>query len=322
MKKFVETHCVKTLDAATAGLIVQAASEQSFLSQLPMTYASLVLDQGKAKEFLAGVETLEKAGLKGSVAEQLDGPRAIALFASGQEDRALAFVTKRAAERGEQGLSYIDVHAAILASHGKYEDARGLYDSYAQKFGKKGQGEYRYQSKLDLIGSPAPEIAVSTWLGPGGEKTQGWKGLEDLRDSVVVLDFWQTWCGPCRAVMPSLSKLQAKLKPDEIRVVGLCYKDGNPGFDYATKKVVEKEAIAGDQYVPHVQKFMKDIALKYWVGIADDRTNSEKYKIQGIPTLVVIDPQGTVAWLTIGASPGVDLLIETVAKRLSAGHSG
>jgi hypothetical protein len=67
---------------------------------------------------------------------------------------------------------------------------------------------------------------------------------------------------------------------------------------------------------------MKDIKLSYAVGIADDRKNSTNYGIQGIPTMVMIDADGNVAWLTVGASPGVELLLETLAHKLSGGQTG
>jgi thiol-disulfide isomerase/thioredoxin len=320
-KKFAQACSNGTLTPDAAALLVKASGEKSALSQLPFTWSAEMLDSGHAKEFLASLPVLEKAGFKGPAADSLNGQRAIALYATGQEKQAEDLVTKLAEQSGARGLEYIDIQAAILAGHGKYQEAHDLYENWSQKYSKKGERS-EADIKLQLIGKPAPEITASTWLAPGGEVTKGFSGLEDLKGGVVVLDFWQTWCPPCRAVMPSLSKLQSKFKPEEARILGMCYKDGRGGFDYADQKGVEPTAIAGDKYVPHVQKFMKDIKLTYTVGIADDNKNSKGYFITGIPTLVVLDADGNVAWLTVGASPGVELLLETLIHKLSGGQTG
>jgi thiol-disulfide isomerase/thioredoxin len=330
-KKFVTTYGSGAMKPEFATLLVKSTDskaldhleiEEGLLRQhtgLTNTWAAETLEAGHAKEFLAGCDALEKAGLKAETAESLASLRAIAMYATGQEKQAEELVTKLAEKQGARGLELIDIHAAMLAGRGKYQEAHDLYENYAQKFGKKGDQGADYAVKMQMIGKPAPDVVASTWLAPGGEVTPGWKGLEDLKGGVVLLDFWQTWCGPCRAVMPSLSTLQSKFKPEDARIIGMCCNDGNPGFDYATQKSVDKAEIAGDKYVPHVQKFMKDIKLTYWVGIADDRKNNTAYQIRGIPTLVVLDADGNVAWLTVGASPGVEMLLETLIHKLSGG---
>ncbi|MEW6743521.1 MAG: TlpA disulfide reductase family protein [Planctomycetota bacterium] len=316
-KKFVETYCTGTLSDEVIGLLAKSASDP-WLGRLLATYVERSLEVEDLSGFISACDRLQEAGLSEEGRGRLLQPWVIALFAVGLVDDAKELAAEEAEARGADGLDMLDMLAAIRAAEGDLAGARALYAAYAEKYGTDDdRASYRYKTKAELIGKAAPDITIATWLGPKGEKAKGWKGLESLRGETVVLDFWQTWCPPCRAVMPSLSELQQKMAGQKFRIIGVCRDDGRPGFDWAKQERVEAADIGGEKYVPHVQKFMKDMGLAYWVGVAPDASNSEKYGVRGIPTLVVINPEGKVAWLTIGASPGVERLLEVLAKKLS-----
>jgi thiol-disulfide isomerase/thioredoxin len=111
--------------------------------------------------------------------------------------------------------------------------------------------------------------------------------LSDLRGQIVVLDFWATWCGPCVKSMPTLDKLQAKLKDQGMTVLGLCVSDDRSAFDQwmITPKV-------------------KTSYLKVFDpnGVKTTATNAEQrakglgvpYKVTGIPTMYVLDREGKI----------------------------
>ena len=63
------------------------------------------------------------------------------------------------------------------------------------------------------IGDPAPPLRVKEWL-------KGMPLREYERGKVYVLEFWATWCVPCRAAMPHLSELARKYR-DEVTVIGI-----------------------------------------------------------------------------------------------------
>lgn len=133
-------------------------------------------------------------------------------------------------------------------------------------------------------GSPAPPWSLMT---PGGERVS----LEDLRGRVVVMDFWATWCGPCRVVMPSLQELH-ETHGDRVTVVGInVWESGDPAA------------------------FMEENGYTYTMVLNGDDVASE-YMVEGIPTFYVIAPDGTVAFHAVGADPANDEALREIVGTL------
>ncbi|MBF8294290.1 MAG: resA 6, partial [Bacteroidetes bacterium] len=107
--------------------------------------------------------------------------------------------------------------------------------------------------------------------------------LSDLRGKVVVIDFWATWCGPCKASFPYLQQVYNKYK-DNPKVVILA--------------VNTWENVSGKEKEDLVKKFMAD--NKYTFPVLYDEGFVEKYGVSGIPTKFVIDKKGMIQFKTIG----------------------
>lgn len=274
-------------------------------------------ETGHAAEVLSLCEDLSKAGLSEGSQKRLRGPQAIALFAAGKDDEALKLAKSAAEDAGASGLKMLDIAAAILAARGAFDDAKALFDGFAETHGTEPSRAYQYESKRTMLGAPAPEIGIQHWVGPQGSEHKGFENLAALKGKVVVLDFWQTWCPPCRAVMPGLSKAQERLEKHGVQMLGLCWKDGKAGYDWSKQTAVPAEEIKGENYPAHVAKFSADMGLSYICGIAETRANNDAYGVRGIPTLVIVDASQRVAWITIGSGVGVDALIETLCSRLA-----
>lgn len=135
-------------------------------------------------------------------------------------------------------------------------------------------------------GSVAPNWSLET---PEGTVVS----LEDLRGKVVVMDFWATWCMPCRQVMPALQQLHEQYGED-LFVVGINVWE-------------EAEDPAG---------FMADLGFTYPVLLGGDDVAVD-YIVEGIPTFYVIAPDGTVAFHAVGADPAnEEALMEVVGTLL------
>jgi thiol-disulfide isomerase/thioredoxin len=120
--------------------------------------------------------------------------------------------------------------------------------------------------RKQLAGKPAPELTVTDIQGNSA-------ALSDLKGKVVLLDFWTTWCPPCRADSPSLEKLYRKYGAHDLAILSI--------------SVSEDRAI--------VEKFLKEHPRDYPTVLTTENEMPRPYQIGAFPTYIVIDRDGTVA---------------------------
>lgn len=130
----------------------------------------------------------------------------------------------------------------------------------------------------EFAGKPAIDFTLKDLKG----RTHS---LKSLRGKTVLIDFWASWCGPCRITMPQVAKIHAEYK--------------NRGVEVMSINVGESAAKAGG--------YMKKNGYTFTALLDEDRAVSTRYKINGIPTLVVIDPTGKVSDYLVGARDDVAL---------------
>ena len=115
----------------------------------------------------------------------------------------------------------------------------------------------------------APEFALPVIAGPGiGDRVR----LQDLRGQVVVLDFWATWCGPCRTSAPILQRLSEEYE-GQVAFVGINAETTPP---------------------PNIAEIFDNFGAHY-VSVGD-RSGAilERYEVDGLPTLIVLDAEGRI----------------------------
>ena len=136
-------------------------------------------------------------------------------------------------------------------------------------------------------GEKAPEISLSKATNAKGRPT-----LKGLKGKAVLLEFWATWCPPCRESIPHLIEIHNKFKDKGLVVIGITKED--PGT---------------------VVPFMKEMRMTYIVGIDAGGRTSATYGVTGIPTAYLIGPDGTVEW---EGHPGslTDEVIESVLEKV------
>ncbi len=134
---------------------------------------------------------------------------------------------------------------------------------------------------------PAPDFTLGT--EGGGTVT-----LAEHRGQVVLLDFWATWCPPCRVAIPQLVALQEKYRADGLRVIGLSL-DPDPA---------------------ELTAFLDRQTLNYPVARLDEATRHAYGGIPSIPYAYLVDRQGQIRHRYMGYSPDIKKQMETDLRGL------
>ena len=149
--------------------------------------------------------------------------------------------------------------------------------------------ERRREALAEKMDLDAPEL---TMIDTSGVEVS----LADLQDKVVVIDFWATWCGPCRMAMPEIDEFTRKFADRNVEVISL--------------NVWEDAAEKANQFMIENDYSM---TLMWAVGDAEP---TDLFEVRGIPTLVVIGPDGKIRFKEVGYEEGLSEKLEWFANHL------
>lgn len=136
------------------------------------------------------------------------------------------------------------------------------------------------------VGSPAPDLSIQTINGKGKISNDSLKG------KIAIVDFWATWCAPCKTSFPKLEELSKK-HSGKVEIVGVSVDD-------------EKNGVAD---------FAKENGATFAIGWDEGHSIAERWKVKSMPTTVILDASGNVRHVHAGFH---DDEPELIAKELTA----
>ena len=156
------------------------------------------------------------------------------------------------------------------------------------------------RSGLTRVGKPAPDFAMRLLdAGPIGSPERGEFRLSDHVGSPVVINFWASWCPPCRQESPSFERLWRRYRDTGIQFVGVDIQD----------EVADAEA------------YVREFGLTFPNGVDPDGAITVEYGVIGLPVTFFIGSSGVVEGRWVGAIPE-DKLEEWVNTLLADSGSG
>ena len=122
---------------------------------------------------------------------------------------------------------------------------------------------------------PAPDFELPS---RGGEAVR----LADLKGQVVMINFWATWCGPCRQEMPLLEQIQTKYEPLGFTLLGVNVDPDSAG----------------------AVKWLEKVPVSFPILFDTANAVAERFGVEGMPSSVFVDREGRVRYVHRGYKPG------------------
>lgn len=172
------------------------------------------------------------------------------------------------------------------------------FDSYIEGLRKARAEQKRREVAESMLSEPAPDFTLTDTYG----KTVR---LSDLRGKVVVLDFWATWCGPCKRSFPAMQKAVDKYKND-------------PGVVFLFIHTWERNENATESAVEYLKE--NNYSFRLLMDLKDPATKAntvvKSYGVTGIPAKFVIDPQGNIRFKVTGAAGSDEEIVAELSQMI------
>ncbi|HWJ30444.1 MAG TPA: TlpA disulfide reductase family protein, partial [Flavisolibacter sp.] len=142
------------------------------------------------------------------------------------------------------------------------------------------------QAKLLKPGMPVPSVSYPDDRG-------NVQGLDQFRGKYLLIDFWASWCGPCRAAVPKVKELYSKYKEKGFEVVSISIDDNKKAW----QKAMDEEKMPWQQWLS-----------------PDKNKTMQKFLFSGIPTIYIVDREGKIVSSYTGFTPAVEQKISEIMK--------
>ena len=143
-------------------------------------------------------------------------------------------------------------------------------------------------SSHPLVGAPAPEFELREASGRGDQSLAAYSG------KVVIVDFWATWCGPCKKSFPAYQKLVEQMNGELVVL-----------------------AISQDDDAKGIPAFLSETGAKFPVLWDEAKLVAKSYDPPTMPTAYVVDKSGIIRFVHVGYHAGDEAMLEEEVRSLS-----
>lgn len=322
----------RILDEAKMTLSLLSPAEESLLEYRIETVYRATSALIERKEQLDGARELVKIAVDGLPKDPRAGQLRRALLVidasvlstAGKRDEAIAELQQVVSEDADSQLALLSlaeelgkagrtdeaIEAYVRAEsvfEGEQVDGAALRALYTKKNGSlegldaklaKARGESLERVALDArrVEAAAPDWQLTDLNGAPVK-------LSDLKGQVVVLDFWATWCPPCREELPHIQALHEKYAGKQVRIIAV-------NCEGAQDRA---------QWEKLVRSFVLSNKLTMTVVNDLDYEVNQAYGIDAFPTVLVIDKAGTIRYFNDGYTPSIGEILSAQIESLSGG---